>query len=38
MFRWYERESGQQVDQAVIDRVFYETKGQPGLVSCWVNN
>ncbi|MBV7334957.1 AAA-like domain-containing protein [Chloroflexi bacterium TSY] len=33
MFRWYERESGQKVDQAVIDRVFYETKGQPGLVS-----
>jgi hypothetical protein len=33
MFRWYERESGQPVEQAVIERVFYETQGQPGLVS-----
>ncbi|MEA3458659.1 MAG: ATP-binding protein, partial [Candidatus Thermoplasmatota archaeon] len=33
MFRWYERESGQEVEQAVIDRVFHETQGQPGLVS-----
>jgi hypothetical protein len=33
MYRWYERESGQTVEQAVIDRVFYETQGQPGLVS-----
>jgi hypothetical protein len=32
MFKWYERESGQQVEQAVIDRLFYETQGQPGLV------
>jgi hypothetical protein len=33
MYRWYEQESGQTVEQAVIDRVFYETQGQPGLVS-----
>jgi hypothetical protein len=33
MYHWYERESGQEVTQAVIDRVFYETRGQPGLVS-----
>ncbi len=33
MFQWYERESGQKVEQAVIDRLFYETRGQPGLVS-----
>ncbi len=33
MYHWYERESGQQVEQAVIDRVFDETQGQPGLVS-----
>ena len=33
MFRWYERESGQKVDREVIDRVCYETGGQPGLVS-----
>jgi len=33
MFREYEQESGQKVEQDVIDRVFYETQGQPGLVS-----
>jgi len=33
MFHWYERESGQMVEQAVIDRLFYETQGQPGLTS-----
>ncbi|MDM8526732.1 AAA-like domain-containing protein, partial [Anaerolineales bacterium HSG24] len=32
MFKWYERESGQQIEQVVINRVFYETQGQPGLV------
>lgn len=32
MFKWYEQESGQGVEQAVIDRVFVETQGQPGLV------
>lgn len=32
MFRWYEPESGQGVEQAVIDQVFTETQGQPGLV------
>lgn len=31
MFKWYERESGQQVEQMVIDRLFYEVRGQPGL-------
>jgi hypothetical protein len=34
MFRWHEKESGQRVDQEVIDRLYYETKGQPGL-TCW---
>jgi len=33
MLHWYERDSGQAVEQAVIDRLFYETQGQPGLVS-----
>jgi hypothetical protein len=33
MFRWHEKESSQKVDQDVIERIFYETKGQPGLVS-----
>ena len=33
MYQWYERESGQQVEEAVIERVYDETQGQPGLVS-----
>jgi hypothetical protein len=33
MFKWYEQESRQTVEPAVIKRVFYETQGQPGLVS-----
>ncbi|MDM8530200.1 AAA-like domain-containing protein [Anaerolineales bacterium HSG25] len=32
MFHWYERESGQIVEQSVIDQVFYEMQGQPGLI------
>ncbi len=35
MFRWYEKESGQKVKDDVIDRLFYETRGQPGL-TCWL--
>lgn len=31
MFRWYEEESGRVVEPAVIERVFDETRGQPGL-------
>ena len=34
MFIWHERESGQKVGQEVIERLYYETKGQPGL-TCW---
>jgi len=33
MFRWYEQEWGQTVEQAVIEQVFDETQGQPGLTS-----
>ena len=33
MFRWHEKESGQLVEQEVIERLFYETRGQPGLTS-----
>ncbi len=33
MFKWYEKESGQKVKHEVIDRAFFETRGQPGLVS-----
>ena len=34
MFQWYEKESRQTIDPDVIDRLFYETNGQPGL-TCW---
>lgn len=33
MYAWYGRESGQLVEPAVVDRIFAETRGQPGLVS-----
>jgi len=35
MFKWYAQESGRVVEQTVIDRVFDETRGQPGL-TCWL--
>lgn len=35
MFQWYEKESGQKVEEKVVDRLFYETRGQPGL-TCWL--
>lgn len=34
MFTWYKEESGQRVEKAVIDQMYYETNGQPGL-TCW---
>ncbi|MCP4113034.1 MAG: hypothetical protein GY749_47155, partial [Desulfobacteraceae bacterium] len=34
MFLWYEKESGQKVEHKVVERLFYETRGQPGL-TCW---
>lgn len=34
MFHWYEKESGQKVEKEVVERLFYETRGQPGL-TCW---
>lgn len=34
MFQWYQKESGQSIDQSVIDRIYYEFNGQPGL-TCW---
>ncbi|MCP4575189.1 MAG: AAA family ATPase, partial [Deltaproteobacteria bacterium] len=33
MFKWYERESGRGVAPDVVERIYYETSGQPGLVS-----
>ncbi len=33
MYHWYAEESGQAIEQEVIDKVYYVTGGQPGLVS-----
>lgn len=33
MYHWYIKESGQSIEQDVIDRIFHVTNGQPGLVS-----
>ncbi|MCP4757061.1 MAG: hypothetical protein GY866_39870, partial [Proteobacteria bacterium] len=33
MFEWYEKESGQKIESAVVDKIFHVTNGQPGLVS-----
>jgi hypothetical protein len=35
LFEWYEKESRQKVEREVMDQVFYETRGQPGL-TCWL--
>lgn len=35
MFQWYKKESGQKVDTDVVQRVYDETRGQPGL-TCWL--
>ncbi|MCU0288049.1 MAG: AAA-like domain-containing protein [Acidobacteria bacterium] len=34
MFKWYERESGQVVEEEVIRALYEEMRGQPGL-TCW---
>jgi len=34
IFNWYEKESKQTIDPDVIDRIYYEFRGQPGL-TCW---
>jgi len=34
IFKWYEKESNQRIDQNVIDRIYYEfIKGQPCEIS-----
>lgn len=35
LFHFYEQESGQAIDADVIDRIYYEMQGQPGL-TCWL--
>ncbi len=34
LFQWYEKESGQTVESAVVERLFDVTRGQPGF-TCW---
>ncbi|HLP58078.1 MAG TPA: AAA-like domain-containing protein [Candidatus Deferrimicrobium sp.] len=34
MFKWYEKESGQAVEEEVIQALYDEMRGQPGL-TCW---
>jgi hypothetical protein len=34
MFAWYQEESGQEIEKEVVERLYYETRGQPGL-TCW---
>ena len=34
LFKWYEKETDHGVEPAVVDRLYYETDGQPGL-TCW---
>ncbi len=33
MFKEYTEENGQNIDQEVVDKLFHETQGQPGLIS-----
>ncbi|MCP5049773.1 MAG: AAA family ATPase [bacterium] len=33
MFQWYQKESGQEIHQKVIDSLYEDTNGQPGLTS-----
>ncbi len=35
IFQWYEKESDRKIEPEVIDRLYYETLGQPGL-TCWL--
>jgi len=34
MFQWYRKESGQFIEPEVVEKLYYETNGQPGL-TCW---
>ena len=34
MFKWYEKESGQELEDEVVRALYDETRGQPGL-TCW---
>ncbi len=32
MFQWHQKESGQVAEKEAIDRLYFETQGQPGLI------
>jgi hypothetical protein len=34
LFDWYQRERSQKIEPEVVERIWYEFKGQPGL-TCW---
>ena len=34
LFDWYQQEQKQQIEPEVVERIWYEFKGQPGL-TCW---
>jgi hypothetical protein len=34
IYRWYENDHNQKIEPNVIDRIYYEFNGQPGL-TCW---
>ncbi len=34
MFKWYAQESGQSIESTVVERLYDETRGHPGL-TCW---
>ena len=33
MYDWYTQDSGQEVEKEVLDELYFETNGQPGLIS-----
>ena len=35
MFKWYQKESGQEIEPSVVEKLYKETSGQPGL-TCWL--
>jgi hypothetical protein len=35
LFDWYQRDRNQKIEPEVIERIWYEFKGQPGL-TCWI--
>jgi hypothetical protein len=34
LFNWYQQESGQSIEPEVVEHIWYEFQGQPGL-TCW---